>query len=480
MPMVLQIVDGFGGALVQELNGWLGGVGGLTQRGLNLTEGQLEQQANDTLTWSPLAAPTPLGRRRITVPFVFIGSSADDVGAKVAKLMQATRSPWWLRVRRHGASQDSWLRCFPCVPQVESQVTASNVAHIARGVIVCETDPYALGARIDGSAAVGQDPSTAAWGIDINDVGGDTPTPLLLRMRDPSVFALTGGMGAFISVRRRQSPGNVTAPSITRQAEAGTNGVGANPGVSLAALTDSAFSGGAGRRATFSSTYAPLSSGQITFAAPTLSGVDVPGVYRMFVRIRRNTTALTQRLVLKPFVTGSLIVPEEITVPAGGAATRLIDLGLVQWPTAAPATISAPVPSASGATPTSVLLQFWRTDAGAAVVDFDFMCWIPADEDAGYLSTDGQLPVPASQWVVVDGYQHLGMVTNADPTGPHAIVGQSYASGVPTVDWTGGVPRVAPGSNRLFVVAGTSGGSYQIALNLAVAYSYWPRFTWLR
>ncbi len=480
MTATLQIVDALGGALVMDLNGNTAGVGGYAKRGMNLSEGQLSGFGAD-VEWSPLAGPSGLGRRRATIPFLLRGSSADDVGAKVAKLMASVQGPWWLKVRRHGATADCWLQCFGCVPQVESQVTTSRTAHIAQGVIVCETAPHALGARVDGSVAVGQNPNSSAWAIDINGVTGDTATPLLLRMNDSSVFGL-GAFGAFISVRRRQTPANLTALMLTRQAEFGSNTLSGGTGLTLTTLTgDAALSGSSGVRATFSSAYGALTGGQISFTAPDLTGVDVPGVYRMFVRLRRNSTANTQQLVLKAFVNGALIVPEDITVPVGGSATRLVDLGLVQWPAGAPASMSAPVPIASGATPTRVVLQFWRKNAGASIVDFDYLAWIPADDDAGYLHVDKALNSPSAQYVVVDGYQNLGMVTTGDPTGAHTIVGQSYGGTTPTVDWTGGAPRVRPGTNRVFVVAGTGGAfTHPLALNVNVGYSYWPRFTWLR
>lgn len=481
MSAILQIVDGHAGALVLELNGFVGNRAGLAKRGMNITEAQAAQ-ITETPVWSPLASMTPLGRRRITIPIALIGTSPDDVGARVAKLAQATAGPWWLRVRRHGATGDSWLQCFGGAPQIDSQITGSNVAHIAQGTITCETAPYALGARVDGSAAIGQDPSTSAWNLGINNVLGDAPTPLLLRIHDPSTFGGIGAMGAFISCRRRQDPTTMFATSLTRQAESGSNTRVAGANVTMATLaSDATFSGGGGVRVTFQADYNAGVDSSLTFAAPSLSGPNVPGVYRCFVRLRRNNAANTQQLVLRAFTSAALITPEEITVPANGANLRLVDLGLVQWPTGSAASISAPIPTPSTAQPSRVTLQFWRKSDGPAIIDFDYMCWIPADEDAGYLTTDGPLPDPATQWVVVDGHQQTAVITDGNPLTGHNIVGVSYGSTIPSVSWTGRVPRVGPGSNRVFFVAGTGGiAPYPVNLNLAVAYSYWPRYTWLK
>lgn len=482
MAATIQIVDGHAGALVLELNDTLAGRGGLVKRGMNLTEGQLSGNGPE-IPWSPLAGPSGLGRRRITVPFVLIGSSADDVGNKVAKLMLATQGPWWLRIRRHEASADSWLRCFGTVPFVESQITGSGAAHIAQGTISCDTDPYALGARVDGFAAIGQDPaSPGSLGVDINGVPGDTATPLLLRLNDPSVFSL-GGVGAFISVRRRQDPSALLATALTHQIAAPAT-TGSMTGVTMSPISgDSALSGGNGVRVQFGAPYVPLTKLNLSFAGPSLTGPNVPGVYRVFVRIRRNTVANAEQLVLKPYASRALITPEDITVPAGGATIRLVDLGLVQWPSAGPASIQAPVPNPSGATTTRIFLEFWRkiTTTPTAIIDFDYMVWIPADEDSGFLTLDNNLIDSTTQYVVIDGYQNLATITSNDPITPHNILGQPYSSGGPTVDWTGRVPRVRPGTNRVFFVAGTGGlDSYPIALNTNMAYSYWPRYTWLR
>lgn len=484
MVAITQIVDGLAGPLVMELNDLTSGVGAMIRgrTGLDLATGQLAA-INDAADWSPFRGASPLGRRRITVPFLLIGSSADDLGARVAKLMAATQGPWWLRIRRHGASADSWLRCFGCVPQIDSQVTSSAVPHMAQGTITAETDPYALGARVDGGdlgSATSMDPVTNAWGININNVPGDTATPLLLRLKDADAFS--EAMGAFISVRRRQTPGNLVASALRRQAEDGANTRSAAAHVVFSNLSgDSAMSGGSFLRATFGDDYEPLATSTVTFAAPTLSGPDAPGVYRMFVRIRRTLVSNSQQVVLRAYVNGAAITPEDIIVTANGAAIRVVDLGLVQWPSGSPPQLAAPLPNATGATPTRVTVEFCRKSAGAATLDFDFMAWIPADEDGGYLDVDGPLGVPSAQYVVIDGYQHLAAITGSNPTGVYGIVGQSYAGVTPTATWAGGVPQVRPGSNRLFVVAGISGvHGWPIDQTLNVAWSYWPRFTWLR
>ena len=478
MAAIAQIVDGHGGPLVCELNGWTSGVGGLLQKGVIAAEGQTSA-IRDESNWSPVNGPAGLGRRRITVPFLLIGSSADDLGVKVAKLMQATQSPWWLRLRRHNATADNYLQCFPTVPQVQTDITGSSTSHMAEGVIVAETAPYALGARVDSTAvAVGQNPASGtAWGLDINGVGGDSATPLLLRLQDTNAFS--SAMGAWISVRRRQTPANLTSTALFRNGEDPVNGYNSGTDVTLATFSDNTMASGQCARATFGAAYLSPAGASISVTSPSLTGPDVPGTYRVFVRMRRNNNA--HPYTFKPSFNSSVITPEDITVPAGGADIRTVDLGLIQWPSGQPSHIASPIADPSGATTTRILLQFWKRLDGAGILDIDYVAFIPADEDGGFLTTDQALPTASSQYVVIDGYQHLAMVTNADPIGPHSILGQNPNTSLPTAEWTGGAPRVGPGNNRLFVVAGTGGiTAWPLVRPLSVAYSYWPRFTWLR
>ncbi|GLY32138.1 hypothetical protein [Kineosporia sp. NBRC 101731] len=482
MTAILQIVDGLGGPLVLDLNRAVGGEGGYARAGMDLTEGEVA--TDDQPNWSPLAGPASLARRKISIPVLLQAPTADALGVRVAKLMQATRRTWWLRVRRHEGSADSWLRCFPCVPRIESQITTSARPDLARGVIECETDPYAYGARVDRTPApVDQHPGAShdAWGIDISGVQGDTETPLLVRMHDSDGFA--SAFGAFVSTRRRQDPSQVVSSKLVREAESGANLRSGTAGqLTWQTLTgDDALSSNGGVRLAFADGYDAGRSASITFAAPTLDGPDTAGTYRMFLRIRRLGDAVDQQLVIRAFTNNSSLAPDEITVPAGGTRIRMIDLGLVQWPSAQPAAIEAPIPSSSSASTTPVTLQLWRRSSGRADIDLDYLCWIPADEDAGYLELDASLFNPDDQYVNIDGFQHQAMITSSNPIGDHKILGQAYGSSTPTARFIGGAPMVRPGSNRLFVVCGLSGvAGWPRSRTLNVGYSYWPRYTWLR
>jgi hypothetical protein len=75
----------------------------------------------------------------------------------------------------------------------------------------------------------------------------------------------------------------------------------------------------------------------------------------------------------------------------------------------------------------------------------------------------------------------MAVVTDANPTGSHRVVGHPFTGVRPNVVWSGRDISVRPGSNRLFVVGGLSSLSdWGKGQTIATAYSYWPRFTWLR
>jgi hypothetical protein len=486
----MQVVGGIDGGLIFDLNAWAGGLGTLLEKaGPDIADGRLA--GTDTApVWSPQSGPAGLGRRTITIPIVAAGSTVDDLGVRVASLMAAVRGPWWLKVRRHGATTDSWLRCYGCVPQIATDIVAGSLGHLARGTIVAETDPYAYGARVDQAAvAVSQNPTVStAWRVDVNSVQGDSLTPVLLRMQDATAHAQP--LGAFISCRRRGTPSNLSADLLRTLASNGGNTREVNSGMTWSILEDAGFfsggtGGGSGWRLTLSGAYPALNAASFKFVAPSLVGADVPGTYRMFARIRRSGGAATKRYVLKPFATGGSLNPQDITIPVGVQGStdiRVVDLGLVQWPTNRPPGLGAPTP-VSGASPTSVYIQVWGLDSGAGIIDFDWLAWVPADEDGGFFYLeDSGVTAPSTQWLAVDGYSNQGVLTDSDPVGAHNIVGQAYGPGQePSTVWLGRAPRLRPGDNRVFIVPGLSQyNAWPKTRTWNVAVSYWPRFTWLR
>jgi hypothetical protein len=179
---ITRIVSGIGGSTVLDLNDTAGGSQLLGPRDdIEFADTSAIEAA--LARWEASTSPVQVGSRKITIPFVLIGSSVDNAATKVAALNQAVQVPWWLQVRRHGGTVDSYLRCYPTVPKVTATVTATSIGNIAQGAITADTEPYAYGARVDaGPFTITQDTSVStACYCDITGVVGDALTPAVIR-----------------------------------------------------------------------------------------------------------------------------------------------------------------------------------------------------------------------------------------------------------------------------------------------------------
>jgi hypothetical protein len=115
-----------------------------------------------------------------------------------------------------------------------------------------------------------------------------------------------------------------------------------------------------------------------------------------------------------------------------------------------------------------------RAAAGTGTFDIDWIGLFPADEDAGIL----EVTQAGSGVLALDGWDHRPRLYTTDP-----YLGVSPAAvGAPGLSWVGGVPRLRPGDNRLYLVAGlgtAASSSRAPGFTFTVSGSYWPRFGWL-
>lgn len=479
MAALLQIVDGIDGPVLVDLNTAGQGAGGvlLGDRGeVNLTSVDVTKRGDDQpVVWSAAAGPEGLGTRTVTLPLVVHAAHPSQTADLVATVNRLTRRPWWLRVRRHGSDRIVHLRCWPTAPKWASPVTGPQVT-IARGTVEARTDPYGYGPRVDAAFVdVVQDPSVpGAWTADIDNVQGDSPTPLCLSSDDPAL--LTEDHGLLIAVRRRGIP-SLVRPVVAQAETAALLPVGTNPPTMTVISGDPDMSGGAGVSVVFADAGGTSSLGQLTIPGATYltDPIEATGTYRLLVRARRvgDSAGLEHnvRATVGPYVADALFT-------AGGADTRVLDLGLVQVPAGQPPYHAAPHISAGSVCP-DVTLLVWRTSAGTGRLDVDWVALIPADEGHG-IATGRAGGVPSGRWWHLDGYDHTPRVFTGWPYGPGAYAaGQSPSSGLRFV---GGVPQLSPGSNRLWVLGGLhlgSQGTWPPSKVIRVQVSYWPRYGWL-
>jgi hypothetical protein len=268
----------------------------------------------------------------------------------------------------------------------------------------------------------------------------------------------------------------ITAVTTTTVSYARVN---ANVGSTASGGTvrDSGFSGGAGERINFKTGYLAFSgSGILQYNAFGVTGLEAPGVYRLIGRFRRVGGSIGQEHIIRP--TWGPFTPQDYLYTAGGSDLRVIDLGLVQVPVGQPQQIAAPT-AELGATAPRLLLNLYKNSNGAGSLEIDWLALIPADESHGMIAQTGAAATATDQ-LVLDAYQNLAMYTDGDPYNTATrMLGPS-----PTMSllYVGGMPVLAPGNNRIYVVGGlgTSGGAaWTIATLVTLTVSYWPRYAWL-
>lgn len=471
MAAVVQIVDrvGAAGTVLMNLNHLAAGAALGARDEVALAD--VESARSDApWAWSPTAhagGPVELRSRQITIPLVLMAATPDSAAALVRQVNGLVRGRFVLKLQRHGSTVPVWLRCAPCVPRWNTQIAgAGQPTRIVTGTLVAETEPYALGARVDvGPVTITQDPATGTpfvW--DITGVGGDSPTPLVLRTDDAEIVGEVDRI--LISVRQRGTPTSLTG--LVVQAEDGTTATGTAPPTLSTLSGDSGLSDGGGVRAT----YGTGASGPWSVAASfsSLSGTEAPGLYRLLARVRRAGGAAGALFSLIATVGRQRLV-EPFT--ADGNDTRVIDLGLVQVPIGQPPMMSAPE-TPTRATGPDITLTVVRAEEGTGTLDVDWLGLFPADEGAGVL----EVASAGSGWLVLDGYDHVPRMFTADPylgSNPSAV-------GAPDLSFLGGAPRLRPGTNRLYVVAGLgidAASSRAPGLSFDLSGSYWPRHGWL-
>jgi hypothetical protein len=480
MPAVVSIVAAVGqSAALLDLNDTTaqtitvqrgGGSGG------NLSLAEVDRGDNAMPVWTAAGGVTvpEATARTIHVPVWLAGPTSDAIATKVSTLVKLVSQPWVLRVKRSGATTDAWIRCYPTLPQIETDITGDHGGGYARGVITASTEPYALGARVDKAPVTVplQDRTTAnAFLLDVTGVTGDAPTPAFIRCSDTALIGAAHGL--LMAVRRTGTPANLTGLSTDASAGTGTV-VGSNVTVTDP-LADATLSGGTGVRYAFAAAYVPNAGanlGRIVYT-PSLTGAEAPGLYKLLVRARRSTA---DEFTFWPKVAG-LYTLDSVLFPAGGTNTRMIDLGVVQLPAGQPQQLAAPTAALIGAEPPSLQVDIWKT-SGVALsnLDLDYFLLVPCDEDAGIVYQSAA--APASSYLTVDGYAQDAYLTTGDPL----VAASTGSSSAVRLDYVGGVPRLYPvATNRLLVVSGFNSAGSPPALSQAAAFtvSYWPRYTWL-
>lgn len=475
----MRVVSAVGGATVLDLNAPAGGgiLNATGDKQLAVTTLTDDAISDPRAWWTPLTTPSDVATREISIPLKVQGTSYDDVAARVAALNAAVDTPFVLEVRRHGASTSGFLRCFPCAPQVSAVINAAGSAPFADVALRTRTEPYALGVMVDtGNKTITQDPSVStAFYTDVNGVAGDALTPALIRW---NVAGLNPGVPTHLGlwgVRRRGVPSNLSGLVVQGEAASSTATSGAN--VTTSILTgDTAFAGNSALQIVYGAAATTSDWGEATWTFP-MSGVEVPGTYRMIVRVARFAGAGGLEHQITPTV--GAYQAQTYVLPAGGVEFRVVDLGLIDIPVGQPRAIAAPVSAAVyPATGPTVTLRFVKTGAaGAGTLRVDWVALVPADEDM--FSWRIQQPSSGTPWAFADGYSMDSGFADADPATTPTANMLGTGVGVSTFA-DGGILRLAPGDNRIWCVQGFTGAQiWGKSVNVVPRFAYWPRYRWL-
>lgn len=477
MPAVMRIVTGVGGATVLDLNAAPGG-GVMNARGekiLAQTSLSDEGIGEAPRWWQPAANPTEVAGRTVSIPLKVQGSTADDKAARVAALNAAVAQPFVLEVRRHGASESGWIRCQTGRVSLLDNPNGAGASGFADATLTAAAEPYALGAMVDlGSLSWNQDPANSpALYQDITVTKGDALAPCLIRV--PLTSLIGAGLtthGTVWAVRRRGNPLNL-AGALTLQGEAFAASSSTTNVTQSTPTGDSALSGSSARRLTFGASYVPSNSGTVSYDfAPNTA--EAPGQYRLLARVRRGGGGAGVEHRIQPAV-GPYVLPT-VKWLAGVVDTRVLDLGIVQVPIGQSPTISAPVNVTVRAAVQRIDLTCWKNAGGAGTFDIDWVALVPCDADFGHWRVAQTV---SGTWAFADGFSGDTGFTDSDLAGGGSPVLAGLAPTASTL-WTGGMPRLRPGVNRVWCVSGVTGSVlWPKGTSMVASVAYWPRWRWL-
>ncbi len=478
MAAIMRVVNGVGGSTVLDLNappraGIMNARGDKALGDVTMSD-EVSGSDGPPPWWQPTTNPAEIASRRIVLPLQVWGDTQDQVAARISALHTATSRPWVLEVRRHGATQSGWIRCQPARLPTTAPVNAVGSVLCADVTLQAVTEPYSVGQMVDtGTLTFTQDASAGgAFYADVTVSQGDSLAPCLLRtdLSGPVGAGLTTS-GSLWGIRRHGTPSNLTGLVEQGQNYDTITVSGAN--VTHANVTDSAFSGGAGRRFTFAAGAGVGDWARIQWNF-NVNAVEAPGEYRIVARLRRGGGGAGLTHYVTPIV-GGYRMDARLFPDDSGVDLRVLDLGLTQIPVGQAPNLSAPLGVTSRASAGTIGFEVARGSAGAGTFDVDWIALVPAGEDMGHW----RLNSASSVWAFADGYSGDSGFTDVDLVTGSTPTFQGSQSGMSTL-WTGGVPRLAPGVNRVYCVQGLRAGViWPKTQSMTARLAYWPRWRWL-
>lgn len=390
-------------------------------------------------------------------------SSVENVAARIQTLMRELNRDNNILKWQPGTTAPVFFRTLRTAPDRIGEVPGSGTYKTFDVAIPAE--PFALGLKETVTPiTVSNDPAAASNGcfFDITSVKGDVETPLILKL------TTTGrGQQSLFAVRRRGTPS--AAPGFL-QAEAMTNGTDTTVQANDA---DMSGAGNNFKRTTFATPgwAIRLSIGE---PWPSSASVDNRGRYRVFARVRKNTSGdvMQARLTYGPFAGADpLVTNTAVTIDTAETSPVTVDLGMITIPVGADPVYDGYSNTEISARGIYIALEATRT-SGSGTLDWDFVSFVPADDRlciAEWNHSD-----TAADRLILDGSHDT----------VYAIINSSgeLVSRVPgSVD--GGFPMISPGqTNRIYYLNEVAPGEAEPVFPTTWSFEpfYFPRYLHVR
>ena len=398
------------------------------------------------------------GNRDITLKLNLITSDPDTTATWLQQLHRELDRPRNLLMYQLGTAP-VFFRTYRAVP---GSIVVFTDGDIVRVEAVIPAEPYGYGLRqtLSTKTIIANPATESNVTLDIagNLVIGDVPTPAYVHWD----HAATPFGAPLVGVRARGTPASL--PWFA-QAEAFTMG-----GADTTVQSNDANASGAGNNnvlTTFATTATMAhrlspSSGTDTFP-PGVSETDAhraewPGVYRVYVRVRRNVVSGTSAINLR-YATEDMGSGPSVPLPTGGAF-KIVDLDLLEVGGSQRGYDGASFPARGPI----VYLDAERV-GGTDTLTWDWVALVPADTAVMHATFSGDHSA-------LDGPSDRIYGLNAAPFTALTYeqpVGASRTSAIPNL-----YPNVA---NRWYLLDRDTSG---VAAQADVIVHYWPRYLYIR
>lgn len=413
--------------------------------------------------------------RVIILPIQITATSRADFATQVRALNTELTRPGGNILRVEVSNVPVYFKTFPSAPETIEYPGAGMAFSVHTVRLLAEPFGYGLEQTLASASVVRLDPAHASnpCRLDLAAPIGDVMTPAVIKVTNNS-GAVAAIDTLIIGARRRGTPTSLT---YAYQAESLTLGTDA------AVVADAQSSNGNTARVNFTTSGSLSLQPRLTIpAASSPLGSEARGTYRVFAALYGEAAGGAVQSYQFLLATRGTSTNTYFTKDA--VSTRyLVDLGLLSFPAhAGPATDHA-----GAATPykhADITLYVSRL-VGTGVLYFDYLIFVPADEDYLQMYPVYVDPVHANGYTMLNGPDDsLYVVETPSASSAYSYVNNPYRAGgrinlIPgqatrLVIQAGGYPQDNTGCIQL--ATSSAGASATVNGYVTMTVSYFPRY----